>query len=37
MLSDVLSFSKRDLYKEKCLTVEKIKSVKNVIIKKPAT
>ena len=30
----VLSFSKKDLYKEKCMTVKKIKSVKNVIIKK---
>ena len=35
-LRDVLSFSKKEkeFYKEKCGTVKKIKSVKNVIIKK---
>ena len=34
-----MSFSKKEkeLYKEKCRTIKKIKSVKNVIIKKPAT
>ena len=33
-----MSFSKKEkqLYKEKCRTVKKIKSVKNFIIKKPA-
>ena len=35
----VLSFSKKEkqLYKKNCRTSKKIKSVKNVIIKKPAT
>ena len=38
-MRDVLSFSKKEkeFYKEKCGTVKKIKSVKNVIIKKSAT
>ena len=38
-LRDVLSFSKKEkeFYKYKCRTVNKIKNVKNVIIKKSAS